>query len=268
MNSTPLMNETEVVLFCPRCAYDLRGTASDRCPECGDALDFAALSEPQIPWVHRDRHGVIAAFIATAWMVISRPRRLCEEVHRPVCERQARRFRRCVAWYAFLSWAVLIMSMFHRSGGSIYEWPGVPALLFYAFGSMYLSTGAPAHAFESRSAPPLIQARSGALSYYASAGLILLPVAFAIAWVLGVYAPRFRRAEGAMLTLAVLVALGPFMLWMHRLVQLARSTLRLHGGQLNWWAFKLLVLWAAAATLPLLGLAAISYTWLAVWSLL
>ena len=39
--------------FCPDCGYDLRGISSDRCPECGHAVDPTSLAISIIPWTHR-----------------------------------------------------------------------------------------------------------------------------------------------------------------------------------------------------------------------
>src|SRR5260370_481037 len=37
-------------LLCGGCAQNLRGVASDRCPECGRRFDRARLLHPAVPW--------------------------------------------------------------------------------------------------------------------------------------------------------------------------------------------------------------------------
>ena len=57
---------------CPACGYDLRGSTSDRCPECG--VRPAAASA--VPWAHRRRLGVLTALARTVWLATVRPGRL------------------------------------------------------------------------------------------------------------------------------------------------------------------------------------------------
>jgi hypothetical protein len=81
-------------LFCPGCGYDLRGiAASDRCPECGLAIDRSAGGVSRIPWAHRRRVGRVRAYWATVRLATFRPRQLVEELNRPVRYADAQRFR-------------------------------------------------------------------------------------------------------------------------------------------------------------------------------
>lgn len=56
-------------IFCPACAYDLRGATSDCCPECGRSLDNLRSTTSRIPWVHRKDLGHLRAYWQTVWMV-------------------------------------------------------------------------------------------------------------------------------------------------------------------------------------------------------
>lgn len=82
---------------CPSCGYDLRGTTSDRCSECGLPIDRAALSISQLPWSRRKEIGRVRAFFRTAWLVFIDSRRIRHELVRPQSPRDASRFRVVVA---------------------------------------------------------------------------------------------------------------------------------------------------------------------------
>ena len=56
MTAPAQVNDDDADLFlCPACGYDLRGTAGDRCGECGLEIDRAGLRVSGIPWVYRGR---------------------------------------------------------------------------------------------------------------------------------------------------------------------------------------------------------------------
>ena len=63
-------------LICPRCAYNLRGLTSDRCPECGLTLDWqaiiaAAQRRVEVPTFEcRWRDRPVASFFSTLWFSI------------------------------------------------------------------------------------------------------------------------------------------------------------------------------------------------------
>src|SRR5690242_18945951 len=103
---TPLQ-EQELELRCPACDYDLRGTSSDRCAECGLLIDRAALSKSQIPWAHRAKIGRIRASWKTVRWVIRGARGVSAEVGKPVSYRDAVLFQRITVALAFLPLATL-----------------------------------------------------------------------------------------------------------------------------------------------------------------
>jgi hypothetical protein len=84
------------LLLCPACGFDLRGTASDRCGECGLEIDRAGLRVSGIPWAHRDRMGWVVAYLKTARLV-ALDRDVRFEAARPQAIRDGRSFARVTA---------------------------------------------------------------------------------------------------------------------------------------------------------------------------
>jgi len=84
------------VVRCPSCGYDLRGTTSDRCSECGLVVDREELRESAIPWAHRHRIGRVRAFVRTVWQITLDYKRLRSELDKPQSLPDARRFRRVI----------------------------------------------------------------------------------------------------------------------------------------------------------------------------
>src|SRR3954452_7751839 len=86
------VESSDIGLFCPDCGYDLRGIASERCPECGWVIDRTLLGASAIPWVGRERIGRWRAYWRTVWMATFSNKRLAMESVRPIEWRDARRF--------------------------------------------------------------------------------------------------------------------------------------------------------------------------------
>lgn len=84
------MPDGDAELLCPQCGYDLRGIASERCPECGAAVDRDSVAS-RLPWTFRG-NGRVRAYAATVRLVTLRPKLLTAELARPVAYRDARRF--------------------------------------------------------------------------------------------------------------------------------------------------------------------------------
>src|ERR1700722_11740517 len=93
--------------FCPACGYNLRGINSDRCPECGHAVDPTSLAISIIPWMHRRSLGRTKAYLRTVIMSITHCRKLAQEVARPANFSDAILFRRVTAVLATVSVIVL-----------------------------------------------------------------------------------------------------------------------------------------------------------------
>ena len=84
----------DTFLPCPACGYDLRGAPTDRCPECGVAIDAEALRVSAIPWAHRRQIGRIRAYVRTVRQVAFGSAALTLEPARPQDPRDARAFHR------------------------------------------------------------------------------------------------------------------------------------------------------------------------------
>ncbi len=80
-------------IYCTRCAYNLFGCTSDRCPECGRSLANLRSPESRIPWVHRRRIGRLRAYWRTVWMVTLSGRGFFDEYARPLRISDARAFQ-------------------------------------------------------------------------------------------------------------------------------------------------------------------------------
>src|SRR5581483_2740977 len=91
----PLPDEFD--LLCEHCGYSLVGlTSSNRCPECGEEFDPAALPLARVPWLFRKRLGTLRAYRQTTWAILTRPGSFAKELCRPVriCISDAKAFRR------------------------------------------------------------------------------------------------------------------------------------------------------------------------------
>ncbi len=197
-SSTPLDD-----LHCPDCGYALRGIEqSDRCPECGLVIDRTEAGVSRIPWSHRRRLGRVRAYWATVWLATFHPKRLAEELNRPVRFADSQSFRAVTVLLAAAGPIALAVFAMLRGewldggnflGPALYGsagQPGVANLIvpWFAGARLYpviplcvlfffvLMTGAGSYWFAPRSLSIVRQNRAIALSYYASAPLAFFPV--------------------------------------------------------------------------------------------
>lgn len=240
-STTDSQLHAEPEIFCPQCGYDLRALTSDRCPECGLAIDREAMRTSRIPWTHRRELGRIRAYLQTVWLGTFRIKRLAIEAARPVDSSDALRFRLITSLLAGVAPAGLIVWEFVRVGGTgfIDEWVNplgsnwfvsilsgppanfdmvlpwlagatlVPVLPVCAVLFMFLVSGAHTFCFQSRSIAAHRERRGVTLSYYAVSSLAWLPLllgAFAITVVVsGYWADRQLTAGSTSQPLRVLV---------------------------------------------------------------
>lgn len=182
-------------LFCPECGYDLRGAASERCPECGLKIDREAMSVSRIPWVHRREIGRFRAYWRTTWIVMVLRRRLVGEMNRPITIADARRFwlvTVLLAWLPIAAWAVgLAVANFEprdfRAGvrlGYLLEAGIFAAGMLAVWLFLLLATGSMSNWFVSETFEGDRQDRAIALSYYTCAPLawLWLPAALGLLW--------------------------------------------------------------------------------------
>lgn len=175
-------------LACPECRYDLRAIASERCPECGLAIDRQSMSVSRIPWAHSKSIGRWRAYWRTNLMVIFRIERLADEIARPVSFADAQRFRHVTvlaAWLTVLAWRGSASIAHPNEVFDGLQYPGshlgwwleaavFAAALFAAWLALLMMSGVGSYFFHPRGLPVIQQNRGIALSYYACAPLVWL----------------------------------------------------------------------------------------------
>lgn len=174
----------DLALLCPHCGYDLRGATGDMCSECGRAVDQAELAKPQIPWVRRDRYSLPGRFLRTAWWVTNHPRRLSQEVAKPIDYRAAQRFRQVVVLWLTPMTAVLLLQGWSFLN-EVMRWQPEylsPQLLRYVFAAvmawilLQIITGLHTYALHPTKASIQRQNRAVALGHFACAPLAFAPL--------------------------------------------------------------------------------------------
>ena len=116
--SLPVAEENEgPLLLCPECGFDLRGTGSERCGECGLEIDREALSVSGIPWAHRRRLGRVRAYVTTAWQIAIDRKALRYEAGKPQDVADGRAFRRVTGALLGLDLAAAFLAIVHFAGG-------------------------------------------------------------------------------------------------------------------------------------------------------
>lgn len=108
----------DIAIVCANCGYDLRGLASNVCPECGTGFDPTRKSPAPIPWLHRRSLGYVRAFLQTIWIAIVRPRYLGELSNRPIDIRSEdiERFRQICVQIAAASVVVAMLGLRNLPG--------------------------------------------------------------------------------------------------------------------------------------------------------
>jgi hypothetical protein len=121
-------------LTCESCGYNLRGLSAEFCPECGEHFDKNAPALPEVPWLHRRRLGVVWAYVATVWRVVTRPAGFADEMLRVgyVDPTSAGRFRIVTVIVAVISLTLLVWAYEARRFGLEMA---VPTTVWAAIGS-------------------------------------------------------------------------------------------------------------------------------------
>lgn len=193
-DTSAAISETDLDLFCPECGYELRGISIDHCPECGQPIDRTSMSVARLPWAHRHAIGRVRAYWRTNLLVMFRPKRLAEEINRPVSFADAQRFRHVtvlLAWFPMLSIFVVTLAVNWNDAttsihiptarfGWFLEASCVLSLLPAAWLALLMISGVGSYFFHPKSLSILRQNRAVALSYYTCAPLAWLwvPAAF------------------------------------------------------------------------------------------
>jgi len=273
VSSGPLSALAEGIL-CPQCGYDLRGSTSPRCSECGHDLAVLRATESQIPWVHRRQIGRARAYWRTAWRVTLHNRQFCAEVARPVGYADAQRFRWVTVALAYV--AILASQLAYLFSVDdpfepvdTVEWlliPGEVGLLL----ALAALTGVPSYLFHPRRAPLAVQNRAVALSYYACGPLVLLPLSLAPIAVLCLPL-AFHRLAGTHISGGpfAFYILAPFaslalLVWWINLTRLASRVFH-RGGRTLLVLILVPLLWTLVGGLILVGLPLLTFHVIAVF---
>jgi hypothetical protein len=195
---TAATTQDQTGLVCPECGYDLRGIGSGQCPECGLAIDRAGMSVARIPWAHRNSLGWFKAYWRTNLLVIFRPKRLAEEIARPVSFADAKRFRQVTVFLAWLPMLITCVTVVVMAWGNATAGLHIPtarlgwfleagtfiAGLLALWLALLMISGVGSYFYHPASLPIKQQNRAIALSYYTCAPLawMWVPVALGALW--------------------------------------------------------------------------------------
>lgn len=275
-------------LLCPDCGYDLRGIAdSERCPECGLAIERNETATSRIPWTHRARIGRLRAYFRTLWLASAKTHLLAREVARPVDFHDAQRFRFMTslivaiipaACAAVLIWTnsagVLALTTNFDASNLIFGagppppptpglvdavfpwlsgislWPVLPlAIIAFALAA----TGVPSYWFHPARLGVVWQNRAVALSHYACAPLVALVVpALCVVLMMSLEESNSSGLINNRLFFALLLivyAMTPAILIVYcvNVFRLLRRATRSEAGWLAWAVVGVVLGWVACA---------------------
>ena len=270
----PAADEIPGDLYCPQCGYNLRGLTSDKCPECGNDVAIVRGGESLLPWVNREKLGLIKAYWKTVWMVIFRSEQFSLEICRPVSEPHARSFRRVTILHAYLPtflltvlWAIADFDSF-KATTDFAGYGFIAAIHLGIITCILLTTALPHYTLYHRDIPLVKRTRATVIALYACAPLAwtFLVAIFAA---IGVALTALRGDEfGPTLDAAAcfIAAVGLFVaILVALLMDLHRAVRRMfrESGPVWWITFKLSVLWFFAGLVALIGIP-LAYLFLAV----
>ncbi len=209
--ATKVPSVSDVEMLCPDCGYDLRGSDSARCSECGlDVSELRHSGLARLPWERRRELGAVRAYLRTVWMTTSHPKWFARAALMSGGYADARRFQLVNVVLGTLGLTATALALL-RPAPRVWDsalalgiWFPI-AMLVGLFLSLLLMTGVPSYFFHPRQFTVRRQNRCVALSYYASAPLVLaLPVALlsTLCVVVAVNCPSFSLGQ----MLAVLIA--------------------------------------------------------------
>jgi ribosomal protein L37E len=239
-------------IYCTRCAYNLFGCVSDRCPECGRSLANLRSPESRIPWVHRRRIGRLRAYWQTVWMVTFGGQGLYDEYSRPLRISDARAFQWVTLSLVLAAAISVVVALYHvcppcvempdffeamvfpgtvrvptgwdRAYAEV--WP-VGVLLACFLLLLAAATTVPGHFFHPRGVSVERQNSGIALSLYACGPLafllLLVPI---LAGVCGAWSRGSRWMDEGAIASGVVLAIPPVLAaWWWNLVRQTRCTL-------------------------------------------
>ena len=273
----------ETDILCPSCSYNLRGLTSNRCPECGLALDAVRSHTSQIPGVHRKKIGWYRAYWKTVWFVTMRHRLMSMELARPVNYSDAQKFRWLTIFHAY---APILAATVFMCGYVPASWTGpggtfpLARLGFVSTSSAWASlailevwpvallhigillwlaaaTGVASYFFHPRDLPVHLQNRAVALSYYANAALAFTFVPFLLGWVVWEFSDT-KSWLAIALPIKLFTVILPILLctWWFKSVDILARTLGIRRVRVPVMFVLLPVLWLVLAAVLILGVPA------------
>jgi len=173
------------------------------------------MSVSRIPWEHRHEIGRFRAFWKTTRLVMFHPRRLAEEMNRPVDYPSARKFHFItvtLAWVAPAGWVAALIADSVRTGGlhlftRLGSWLQtilIVSTFLAAWLFLFLATGVASYWFHPKTLSIPRQNRAVALSYYPCASLAWLWLAAALLVPVAFVDSAPRRLENAIFILAII----------------------------------------------------------------
>ena len=266
----------ETDILCPSCSYNLRGLTSDRCPECGLALDAIRSHTSQIPWVHRKKIGWYRAYWKTVWFVTTRRRQMSTETARPVSYKDAQKFRWLTVLHAYLPILAATAVLYAQAPASWTapgsSFPGLmatrPAWLALAFLEIWpvalvhlgillwlaAATGVASYFFHPRNLPVHLQNRAVALSYYANAALAFTFVPLLVGWTIS---ESFGIDSWLTITLVAVMLFIQLGAWWFDSVGMLVRTPGIRSARVRVMAVLLPVLWLVLAVVIIPGVPAL-----------
>ena len=244
----------DIPIPCPACAYDLRGNASGRCPECGIELDEEALStRAAIPWQSRHKVGRLQAFVRTVSLALRHPAQLARQAGREVDYRSARLFQLICCTLAWLCLLPICPLLWY---GVLAADPAAPRPLSAALADLSLvlalgigllfwlltATGLPSYFFHPRALATELQDRAIAISYYSAAPLALIPVAGVITLLVVLFLESWRGSRPILIEAAGLTLVGS--VWFIILVELMALPLVMLAKGLHASGVRIFLCWA------------------------
>ena len=240
----------EADLLCGHCGQNLRGVASERCPECGGRFDRARIVTAVIPWEQRKQIGRFKAYWRTVRFVTFRAPRMGID---SITLTAAKSFRRWTVGMLIVTLSVpVIVWTIHDRGAAAspgvftklfnqHEWPELEAVMrnSWFFGTSVVAavlwivaiTGVGAWFSHPTRLSVAEQKRGVAASYYACAPLAWITP---LAMVYGLFSwmslngektvPLDYLAPVFVGTATILIATAPIVWWGVSVLLIGRST--------------------------------------------
>ncbi|MBN2447334.1 MAG: hypothetical protein JXO22_11435 [Phycisphaerae bacterium] len=254
-NDADALSPLTVGTFCPNCGYDLRGSRSPVCTECGGDINFIRTMTPAIRWEQRRQRGWIRSYWWTVAATLLDRKLMARQMCVPVSYPAAQWFR----WITLLqAIAAVALSAYLFDVRKVIDWEGqfgdylpIVAVSLGVAAVLVLAawTGLPSYFFHPRWCPVEVQNRAIALSYYTAGVLALSP------WLILVYL-LMTEDRGAVGAVTALTAAAIMLIWWLQLVLLARRLFRRRGRTLLV-ALCVPLLWCLTAALVTVGVVGI-----------